>query len=790
MQHLRRRTGIALAAAGALVATLFGQTPTAGEDQPGLRIVRDSWGVPHVYADTSRDLFRGYGYAIAEDRLFQIEAAKRSFTGTVAAAFGPGYADFDAEVRANRDPDSLERQYAALSKKDRDVFEGYAAGVNERIAEVLDGRDRLLPKQFTSFGFDPEPWTGLDVVMIFVGSMANRYSDSTPELANLANRDALVARYGAHKGLELFDQVVWNFDPKSPTTVQAEDVRPGGRTPQARGENTAALAPVPAAAVDTVQHESLFSNLWSVGADRTRDGRSVLLNGPQHGDFSPAFVYSVGLHGAGFDLVGNAGFGYPAVYFGRNADIGWGATAGGNDTVDIYQEQLHPDDPHRYRYRGRWETMQRRTETVEVKGGPPRTVDVYSTVHGRVLAFDEDRGTAYTKKRSWEGREVETLLAWIDLTRATSWSEWRQAASRMAISVNFYYNDRHGNIGYANTGRYPVRPAHQDQRLPALGDGSMEWIGFQPFADNFQVFNPRQGYVANWNNKQAPQATGTWGDIDRVSVITDLLNARQRFTAEEIWDLNRTVALTVVGAKEFQPFLEEGAAQAEPDSLVAQAARLVADWNRLGEDEDRDGRYDAPGYSVFVTWLGVMTEIALADDLPRSLVAAPVTNRVGPSTAVLYHALRGTEAGVPQTHDLLDGEATADLAHRALQVTVDRLTAQYGADPATWLTPARPHVFSTRNFVGVPQALPEEEMRLPVGMNRGTQNHLVTFSATGASSGCEVTPPGQSGFLAPDGTTTEHYDDQLALYRDWDCKPTLLSAEEVAADAESTTVLD
>ena len=137
-------------------------------DSAQLRIVRDDYGVPHIYADNIYGLYYGYGYAIAQDRLFQMEMARRSTQGTVAEVFGSEYLEYDKSTRQLFDPSSIQRQLNELAEKDKYVFEGYAAGMNAWLAEIRYSPDRLSPKQFLDLGFSPADWTAYDVAILEV----------------------------------------------------------------------------------------------------------------------------------------------------------------------------------------------------------------------------------------------------------------------------------------------------------------------------------------------------------------------------------------------------------------------------------------------------------------------------------------------------------------------------------------------------------------------------------------------------------------------------------------------
>lgn len=779
-------------------------------------IQRDDYGVPHVYADDVRGLFHGYGYAVAQDRLFQMEMARRAVLGTVAEVMGPAYVALDKASRSSFSPASIRSQMERLSSADKAIFDGYAAGFNARVQEVLAARASLLPRQFIDAGFTPRAdWTGYDVAMIWVGTMANRFSNVSSELANLRLLEQLRQAKGEQRGRQLFDQIRWVEDPQAPTTVP----RAGqGAVPVAAADtdaHSAQLAPVsPAllAARDEIDaahrgvaapwQRPIASNLWIAGPKKTSDGSTVLINGPQFNWFNPSYVFGIGLHGAGFDVTGNTPFAHPVVLFGTNGKIAWGATAGPLDVNDMYQEQLNPANPYEYRFKGAMRAMDKRTERIQVRGEADQSLDVYSTVHGTVTNFDLSNGTAYAMKRSWDGYELESLLGWIHAMRAQNWSQWLAQAARVAITINWYYADTEGNIGYVSPGRLPRRPAHQDIRLPALGDGSMEWLGIRPFRDNPQVLNPAQGYVVNWNNQSAPGAVsdgGNYAAVDRVNEFSARLDAKARHTPDELWALNRATAYADTNARYLLPFVDAATRDLPASDPARRAAQLLAGWNMLNEDPSGRGSYDSPATTLMRAWLPILYKRVLADDLPAEVFAAYAgagyagevqqgSIRPGNGSKLVYNALRAEKAGVPQTYDFFNGEDKNAVLRSTLAEAMAVLQQRHGTDTAQWRTPVTPHVFLTRNFIGAPQANADELLTLPSYMNRGTENNKVVLGAGGAQL-CTAAPPGQSGFIAPDGSKSPHYADQMALFKDFGCKPEPLTAQEVERRATSTQVL-
>jgi penicillin amidase len=782
-----------------------------------IEIVRDRYGVPHVYASTTHDLFVGYGYAVAEDRLFQMEMAKRSFTGRVAEVLGADFVAYDRITRQLSSPERIQRQIEELGPDDRAILSGYAAGVNRRIGEVLapDNREHLRPKQFLDRGFEPEPWSELDVAMIFVGTMANRFSDATSEIDNLAVLRSLERRHGKGKGGEIFAQLFWPGDPLAPTTTTARAADPyqpariAWRADQLRGDPEPTLA----GAGGLPLEPATASNVMVVGAGKAEGARALLLNGPQFSSFNPAYVYAVGLHGAGFDVVGNTPFAYPVVLFGHNGRVAWGATAGASHVVDVYEEQLDPTDPTRYRFQDGYRVMERRVDTIRVKGAEPVTLEVFRTVHGLVAQTDGKNGIAYARKRAWEGREVASLLAWVRSMRAQNFDEWRAQAARYALSINWYYADRDGNIGYVSCGLVPDRPEGQLLSLPAPGTGGMEWRGMLPFERNPQAFNPPHGFLINWNNRPSPDYVNNdvwlYSRLDRANAMYDEFAGRERLSAEDLQAINRRISFVDLNVDTFLPYLEQAIALSEAGERERQAVAMIRDWRAEGKqrvDEDGDGFYDANALPIFRAWLAAMLRETFADefDVDSPLVAAifatgypapgvpprpqPGSTNVSLGSRLLVNALLGEGAPTPQRHDFFNGEKPSAVIVRALRNALDNLAAERGPGMAGWRDKVVPHEFNSRNFVGVPQAGEDEFLRLPVYMNRGSENNLLVLSADGVRS-FDVTPPGQSGFVTPDGTRSPHYDDQLALFGAFGLKPQAFTRSEVMAAAASRITL-
>lgn len=780
-----------------------------------VEVMRDSYGVPHVFADSHYGLYYGYGYAVAQDRLFQMDMARRSFVGTTAEVLGAGeqdiYLKYDMQVRQNFTPASIQRQIAALSKDERDIFRGYADGFNAYLDQVRR-RPELLPKEYVDFDFQPEPLTDFDVVMIWVGSMANRFSDTNLEVTALAMRQSLEKQYGPERGLALFNELLWVNDPAAPTTVPAQTSEPQQRA-QATAQNLAQVSPgVLAAELDHQDQRwggrgpdfaPKASNLWSTRPERVQDGSTILINGPQFGWYNPAYTYGIGLHGAGFDVVGNTPFAYPIVLFGTNSEIAWGATAGPQDVVDMYQEKLNPARADQYWFNNAWRTMEQRKERIKVRGQADREMTIWRTVHGPVMQFDYDQGTAYSKKRSWDGYEVQSLLAWLNVAKARNWTEFLDQASKMAISINWYYADKHGNIGYVSPAFLPQRPANQDIRVPAKGDGSMEWQGIKSFDAIPKAYNPTQGYLVNWNNKPAPDKTNTdtyyWTYGDRMNELTSQYQDKNVHSVQEIWEFNKKASYSDVNWRYFRPHLEKLAQQLSAKDSSKAALDVLLAWD--GMERDQGGHNAGLARVLFKTWLEEMYKQVLMPVVPESHRAMysqtgfatqqgpnPGSINLSMGTKVLLRAL-ALEANPDSTRVNVFGDrASQEIMHQALKNAQARLSQEQGADMERWTLPTSVHRFSDKNFTGTPQTTSGNTFAFTGYQNRGTENNRVVFNAQGVEF-CDAMPPGQSGFTDRNGVRSPHYEDQLKLYENFECKTMDVTHTDIRRNAQTSTML-
>ena len=375
-----------------------------------------------------------------------------------------------------------------------------------------------------------------------------------PRLKNQSFLSDLIKDHGKDNAWKIFNAVIPRRNEFAPTTIPKGDWQKFAAeatvAPDDKQLQSTNVADLDMATYHRQKRGRAFSNALVLGPERLKGATSVLVNGPQFGWYAPAYTYSVGFHSPGWDAVGNAPLGYPLPMFGYNKHITWGSTWAVMDNVDIFRESLNPDNPRQYKHQGQWKTLRSRDEVIKVKGGTDVTFTALNSLHGPIVHMTKDQKHAYAKQRGWAGRELDTLVGWIEATQATSHSEWLTAVSKSALNVNWYFADRQGNIGYGSMGSYPIRADGHDNRLPVSGEGDMDWVAIQSSAKNPQKLNPSSHYIANWNNKPGAGVDNpdewwaSWSEADRIKILDDAVKKAGKMTPDQAWDLMMKASFT------------------------------------------------------------------------------------------------------------------------------------------------------------------------------------------------------------------------------------------------------
>ncbi len=704
--------------------------------RPGVRILRDTWGVPHIFADRENDLIFGAGWAAAEDRGLLLELARGP--GRIAAIDAPGLNAFSLALSGKQfiptvqtetflaaQIELLERQ-GPLGRRFLAAIDAYVAGINAQYRSTRN----------------PVPlWTRNDVVAM-VALLGQRFGagggDETKRALFLAD---LRSAFGDAKAETLWNDLRLQNDPETPFTVAPRfpyepvpDRRPGN-VPLDVGS----FQPAGAGAF-RVAHEQM-SNAILVGAKRSATGHPLMVAGPQLGFFYPEFFMELDLHGASWDVRGGALPGIPLILIGRGPDFAWSATSSQSDNVDTFVEELCSGDDVHYVFKGECRPM-RRFEAGVLRGAPgtpERPVVFWETVHGPVIGYATSGGrrVALSRQRSTRGRELVSAPALYKLNTAavSSGKDFVNAMGAVEMSFNLFYVD-HRDIAYYSAGRLPLRAPGADPGLPTVGTGEYEWRGFLSGAGHPQAVNPPSGAIINWNNKPAPgfgSADDTWeyGPIHRATLLERDLAPGKNTLVRLVGAMN-AAATQDIRAVELLPtlaaVLEGGPA---PSGRAARMLGLLEDWRAKGGsrlDRDLDGKIDHPGAAIMdAAWpklaetamrpaLGSMTD-RLAELVPRFSISMVGGWQIYMSKDL--RSLLGQKVVGPLTTrfcGLGDLGACRASLWAALDAAGAELEATQGSDPTAWRATAERITFAP--------GILRDTMR---GSNRPTFQQVISF---------------------------------------------------------------
>lgn len=802
-----------------LLLCMVGSSAMAG---PKARIVRDNYGVPHIYASTLEGLFFGFGYAAAEDRLFQMELFRRTFWGRLSEVLGEKLLPFDqGNRRDNLSLSEVKQQVERLRPEIRTVLRLYARGINAYIQEALADPENKLPREFHVLGFTPEPWGPEDVAADFL-SVMGFFMDVSAELANASMLRFLTDRYGNEKGTKMFDDWCWGYDPKSPTTVdrtfrlpRAHRLLAANQAPSALQTGAMEVAYRAQMRLAEEKRSGRFLQDWMsfghpasyavvVAPGRSATGSALLMGGPQFDQQLPSALHEAGLHGAGIDVVGSTLAGYPFIMFGHNRRAAFSSTAGIDNIEDIYTEKLNPENPRQYWYRGAWRDMEVRKHIFRIQGkSEPVVKEEAYTVHGPVFYLDEAKAVAFSKRLSCRENFMGGLASFYDLMKAETLTEFNAAAQESDMSINYFFANMDGDIAYYHLGLHPIRPEGFDMRLPAPGTGEYEWQGYLPKSDNPHGENPPGGFIVNWNNQPAPGwghadlATsgvwGGWGRDDRVSCLIRLVEAKKSISPEDLQAMIRNIAFADKRAKNIKRMMIRAVRETgNTEGDVGKALAILADWDNLTVDENGDGKVDHAGAIIFDRWW-------------RKAVAATFGDEFGEYRNVF--GLTGVQIlskryhGYHLFHRALEGDTRVDyfgrrkgeiLAQSLREALAELAKEQEGSlNDYRMATPMDRFVPVTVLGYFLQQPITSSMGKLDAFplVDRGTENHIVNLTP-GRIQGVNITPPGNSGFLSNDGIPDKHFADQFDMFVNFTYKPILFYSDAVSGAKEQDKMIE
>lgn len=770
-----------------------------------VEIIRDKWGVPHIYAQNADDLFFAQGYVHAQDRLWKMELNRRIAHGRLSEIFGAIAFRTDHMLRAIGLLRSARNDLGQIDAETLRHLEAYAHGANV----FIETHVKRLPLEFTLLGCKPEPWKPLDSLAWAKMMAWNLSSNWAEEILNAA----LIGRVGPERAAKL------RGDYPSGNPIILPDQTFTGIIEQTLAQFRDAKQWLPPG----LGASGGMSNSWVVDGTKTVTGKPLLASDPHLGLQMPSIWYENHLVSPEVQVTGVSFPGEPGVIIGHNADIAWGFTNSFFDVQDLYIEKFSADEMELYEYQGEWEKATILHEEILVKGEKePRIVEIIVTRHGPVInslsSITEKQKTALALR--WTAHDESHLQrAIMKINRARNWGEFCEAVRDWSVpSQNMVYADRAGNIGYYTPGMMPTR-SKPAALTPVPGwTSDYDWMGYVPHEELPHALNPSHHYVVTANNqlvgKEYPHylAAETMNGY-RARRIVDMLIAKEKLSADDFARIQVDLYSAPAG-----PFCEllialsaeilaEPALRAVKDK-AAQALDAVKGWDRVLSANSVAGTvYELTQYfamrRVFEPWLGDLTDHFIGVGY-RPLVNDTIVTYLDRSMLVLQGILDNDEREWFQSTDkkpltrvqILALALNDALAYLQKAVAKDVSKWQWGiVHPAGFPHPlgaVKPldKLFNRGPFAygGDPHTVWQASWvpKFPIQFEGGftaSWRQIIDLGDWDASRGILTT--GQSGHPA-----SKHYDDMISMWLNGEYHPLLWSREKVDAHAEAKLVLE
>lgn len=567
----------------------------------------DAWGVPHIDAQNDEDAYRALGYLHAQDRLFQMDITRRIGGGKLSELFGQRTYATDKFFRS-LGISRYARQYAAQLEADADkphvaLIRAYQDGINQYIDQ---GR---TPIEYRLLLVRPDHFSEADIAHV-MGYMAYSFAEAFKTDALMDHvRGTLGDRYandlvpGAPEGLPRTAREPTTVDLLKPLLQQIAVVEQQLPVGQFQG-----------------------SNAWAVKGALTDSGKPLLANDPHIGFSVPAVWYEAHIRTPEHEVYGHFLAGLPFALLGQTRHHAWGLTMLMNDEIDFYREQPNPANPNQVRVDGRWQNLTIHEEVIKVRGQEDRLLRLRSS-RGRPIINDHLTTTAQADDApppppvslfwTFLTPDSDSAEAFYNYSRATSMAEFEAAAAlHWSPGLNIIYADVDDNIALWATGRLKRWPSSNNSF--SLLDGSKrsdDFLGYQPFASNPRLINPRNGYLYSTNNPYPTSnprrgLPGYYAPGERAERLASLLKAQERFDFALFksiqLDSHRPHARLMI--QDALPLLDSQLLSKQQRSTADEAKQLLAEW---------DGRFtqDSLAATIYQRWEDHLLQALFADEL-------------------------------------------------------------------------------------------------------------------------------------------------------------------------------
>lgn len=613
-------------------------------------IYRDKNGVPSIVAKNDLDLYRAQGFIQAQDRLFQMDLARRQASGRLSEIVGEVALDNDKKFLVFSLRKAAEESLKLYSGESKEILDAFADGVNQYIDYAI--KNNKLPYEFSLLGYKPEKWSPVDSLVI------GKY---------------MAYDLGGHWNYQIFNNWVLN----NLGEEKLKEFLPENFYLDPNNLEILKLNKETTLAIDSklanieLPYEENGSNNWVISPKKSETSNAILADDPHLSLNLPSIWYQMHLKSDNVDVSGVIFTGIPGIILGHNQDIAWGVTNVGPDVQDIYIEKINPNNPHQLEYDGKYYDAEIVTHNIKVKGKEDVKFEIIYSKNGPIIdELVKSINTNFKFSMRWTAFEAsKELEAIIGINKAKNWEEFEKSLLNFKTPAqNFVYADKSGFIAYKANGLIPIRNKG-NANLPVPGYLSeYAWKGFIDFDKLPKIINPESGYIHTANTdtvKDYPyHLSNIWAQSYRYDRINEVLSSKEKLNVEDMKNLQ--VDIKNLYPQEFLPHLLKYT-NIEDEKIKS----ILENW-------DYFDKVDSIASLIFDTWMIKIREEIYAKNLDENVYKF-MPNKEFITDRILRNYFNGKSS-------ILIDEAGGieNILNTSFEKTIVELKEKFGNDYTKW----------------------------------------------------------------------------------------------------------
>jgi penicillin amidase len=647
-----------------------------------ITIYRDSLAIPYINAETDEDAMYALGFLHAQERLFQMDIARRAAEGKLSEVFGEETLLFDKMFLTIGIKRISERNLNLVSSITKRNLTAYSKGVNAFL-----NSESPLPIEFDLLDYNPDLWKPEHSLMI-IRMMAWELNIAWWTDITFSR---LVQKFGVSKA----EEILPDYPENAPTII------PSSLTKEKFFSDSFIEINKKFRDYFGFSGTHIGSNNWVVNGKLSNSNKSIIANDPHLAHQVPGKWYASVINTRDLKVAGVSLPGVPGIIIGKNENISWVLTNVMADEADFYSEKVD-SKTKKYFYKNEWKNLSTIKEEIKVKNSEVVPFEIFETHRGPIISdihlfpnmFNDNEHFSQPISMRWIGADFsDEYLSFIAINKAKNWDDFKSAIASFAVpGQNFVYADKTGNIGYLCGAKIPIRPSNSTTFVFDGTNDENDWKGFVPNAQMPMLFNPQENFIASANNKTVKNfqyhISNLWEPSSRIDRITELLTSKNVHSINDFMKYQSDVVSPF--ARQISKYLINAFDKIKiTDSNLMTSLELIKDW-----DHSFDAYLQAPAiYAVFFKYL---LRNLLEDELGWELFSEYSFVANVPYRSVLKILEQNSSSFINnkktkkiETRDVIIRESFVD--------AITYLEQNYGSDPQLWQW-GRIHTVTFKHF--------------------------------------------------------------------------------------------